>query len=180
LLPLCIHIAQPFFKIFIPADVEELLKNPLPDPVQQLHAGAWLLGPLIVFALGSYSLDSKNWFCFFPGTPYFNRVIQCNIADPVDGSDSRQIDLKTIRNWVMSKSPPETKSSHWWYRELDPEAKAAFNRCANSQIIAKAFRSLFVESKYCLDVVEGMNEVYVTGPARSDEGNNSDQVSEQA
>jgi hypothetical protein len=38
------------------------------------------------------------------------------------------------------------------------------------------FRSLFDSTHYCVDVLEGMNEIYVTGPERSSEGNNSDTV----
>lgn len=38
------------------------------------------------------------------------------------------------------------------------------------------FRSLFSERHYCVDVIEGMNEIYVTGPVRLDETSNSDQV----
>jgi hypothetical protein len=38
------------------------------------------------------------------------------------------------------------------------------------------FRSLFSEKHYSVDVIEGMNEIYVTGPSRMDSSANSDQV----
>lgn len=41
--------------------------------------------------------------------------------------------------------PPHNQSSHWWVRDLDPEVRDAFNRCANSTKIARAFRSSFSE-----------------------------------
>lgn len=176
LLPLCIHItmdvAMPL--LVLPAELKLLLVSPLPDQMQQLHAFAWLLTPLIVFALGSYCLDSKNSFCFFPGTPYFHRVLHCNLV--TGGEDCRQEDLRSVRDWTMSQFPAGNKSSHWWYGELAAAQKAAFYRCATASQIFASFRELFSERNYCMDIIEGMNEIYVTGPSRSDEGNNSDQV----
>ena len=46
--------------------------------------------------------------------------------------ESRQADLELIRNWAMSLKPDEGKSTHWWYSDLEKEAKSAFDRCANS------------------------------------------------
>jgi hypothetical protein len=45
---------------------------------------------------------------------------------------SRQKDLELIRAWAMSLKPDEGKSTHWWYGDLDKEAKGAFDRCAHS------------------------------------------------
>lgn len=134
-------------------------------------------GPLIVFALGSYCLDSKNSFCFFPGTPFYHRVIRCSLTNKESESDvsfpttsqpqsvheSRKEDLHCIRQWAMRHNPPESMSSHWWYRDLDGDAKAAFDRCAEASQITTMFRSLFSTRHYCLDVVEGMNEIYISG-----------------
>lgn len=139
-----------------------------------------------MFALGSYCLDSKNSFCFFPGTPYFHRVLECSLLnsgdeDTADGSPnkkhrSKKEDLKVVRDWAMSHNPPENMSSHWWYHELDSKAKEAFDNCASSSQIQAMFRSLFGENHYCMDIVSGMNEVYVTGPSRAQQNANSDHV----
>jgi hypothetical protein len=182
LLPLCVHVALPF--LIVPDEIKSILDAPLPTQMQQLHAFAWLLGPLIVFALGSYCLDSKNSFCFFPGTPYFHRVLLCSLINENGDNknsnenddnnnnnnnknnsstsnnditkattttitttnslnnnnnntkttttatkkqlkekeeeefESREKDLKTIRDWAVSFNPPENMSSHWCYKDL--------------------------------------------------------------
>mmetsp|Transcript_9516 Transcript_9516/g.15790 ORF Transcript_9516/g.15790 Transcript_9516/m.15790 type:complete len:732 (+) Transcript_9516:165-2360(+) len=223
LLPLCVHVALPF--LTVPAEIKSVLEAPLPDQVQRLHAFAWLLGPLACCALGSYCLDSKNQFCFFPGAPYFHRVLQCNLQDTSEkdasiigptekdgGSsssssssagknragkkvdprsfesnsvthngngrfhESRKADMDMIRSWALSHSPPENMSSHWWYTDLAGKAKQAFDNCAHSTQIESMFRSLFSRRNYCLDVVTGMNEIYISGPSRFEEAGNSDNV----
>ncbi len=191
LLPLCVHSALPFLKV--PAYVKTILEAPVPDEMQHLHAFAWLLGPLIFFALGSYCLDSKNGFCFFPGTPYFHRVLRTTLFPTANSGcdsnvdtfsrggalkvhESRRADLATIRSWTMMQNPSPHTSSHWWYTDLTGEAKEAFDRCVHSSQVNDMFRSLFGQQHYCLDALEGMNEVYVTGPAREEEASNSDHV----
>lgn len=191
LLPLCIHVAMPFLSPLVPAEVMSVLDAPLPTQMQQLHAFAWLLGPLIVFAFGSYCLDSKNSLCFFPGTPYFHRVLQCSLlSEDNDTSnkkskgennapvthESRQKDLRNVRDWAMAHNPTESTSSHWWYQDLSGDAKESFDRCAASTQIHAMFRSLFSTRHYCMDIVEGMNEIYISGPSRQDEAANSDHV----
>lgn len=76
----------------------------------------------------------------------------------------------------MDQNPSENTSSHWWYGDLTGDARSAFDRCVHSTQIHDMFRSLFGEQHYCMDALVGMNEVYVTGPAREDETANSDHV----
>jgi hypothetical protein len=76
----------------------------------------------------------------------------------------------------MAHDPDEDKSSHWWYKELDGEAKIAFDNVSSSSQITKMFRTLFSETHYYLDTIDGMNEIYVSGPAREEETANSDHV----
>ena len=178
LLPLCVHTVLPLVSVPFPTWIKDVLAAPIPLQMQQLHVWAWLLTPLIVFALGSYCLDSKNSFCFFPGTPYFHRVLTCNIAK--DGEEeearARADDLDHIRAWAMAGNPAPDKSTHWWYADLDSAARGAFDRTTNAKEVVRMFRSLFGSNHYCVDVVQGMNEVYVTGPMRKKEGNNSDNI----
>jgi len=178
LLPLCVHTAIPMLNVS--DDIKSILNAPLPGELQQLHVFWWLLGPLIVFALGSFCLDSKNTFCFFPGMPYFHRVLTTNLKneEPINGVPqvSKKADMKKIRDWIISQNPPMDMSSHWWHYELPPEEKAALVRCSESSQISSAFRELFSERNYCLDPVWGMNEIYVTGPKRDDDDANSDHV----
>jgi hypothetical protein len=168
--------------LVFPHDIQALLDSPLPTSMQQLQVFVWFLGPLVFFTLGSYCIDSKNSVCVFPGTPYFYRVIQCSLAKSNNGSDpketevSKEGELKQIRAWAIDQKPAENTSSHWWFKELPTETKAAFDRVAKSTQIHNMFRSLFGENHYCLDVIEGMNEIYVSGPPRDDESMNSDHV----
>mmetsp|Transcript_817 Transcript_817/g.1373 ORF Transcript_817/g.1373 Transcript_817/m.1373 type:complete len:680 (-) Transcript_817:126-2165(-) len=175
LLPLCVDM---FLRLIpIPATFSSLFSSPLPPTIQPVEDWLWLLLPIACWSVGNYCTDSKNGFCVFPGSPYFTRVITTNIAtDPETDCESRKSDLATIRAWALKMMPPQNMSSHWWYRDLEVDEKAAFDRCAGSSHVVKAFRSLFSEQHYCLDIVDGMNEVYVTGPSRFGEGFNSDQI----
>ena len=169
LIPLCVNLVLP--SVIIP-EFRQYLSMPAPEQLMQMHTFAYFLTPVLLLALGSYCIDSKNGFSFFPGSPYFSRVLQCNIAsDP-----QSKADLALVRKWALKNMPPNDKTSHWWFGDLSPNEKAAFDRCAHSSIIFNAFRQLFVERHYCIDVVEGMNEVYISGPPRTNEAFNSDHV----
>jgi hypothetical protein len=209
LLPLCVHVALPFLNGYIPSVLKPVLEAPLPDQMQRLHAFGWLLGPLVCCALGSYCVDSKNQFCFFPGTPFYHRVVQCSLlstdvqeresgitgkAADMEGTDcdpkvsasawksgaqchrSKAADMAAIRKWAISHNPPETQSSHWWYTDLVGETRKAFDNIAYSSQVGCMFRELFSTKNYVVDVITGMNEIYISGPARFDEAANSDNV----
>lgn len=188
LLPLVVHISLPF--LYVPEEIKSILEAPLPVQMQRLHGATFIIGPLICFAIGSCCLDSKNAWCYFPGMPYFYRVIQCSLLDTgkrdmqyqnsrtnnSSHHESQAINLKLIREWAMSMRPSEDTSSHYWFRELQPVEKQAFHDIATCTQVSDMFRQLFSERNYCLDVIPGMNEVYVTGPERSLEAANSDNV----
>ena len=209
LLPLCVHAALPFVSSYVPSPVQPLLEAPVPYQMQRLQAFVWLLGPLVCCALGNYCVDSKNQFCFFPGTPYFHRLLQCNLLDTsvkereigisgnaadMAGTDcdtkqtgsacksgttrhvSKGTDMSIIRNWALAHNPPETQSSHWWYSDLTGATRKAFDNIAYSSQVGCMFRELFSTRNYVVDVVTGMNEIYISGPARFDEAANSDNV----
>jgi hypothetical protein len=118
------------------SELQLVLASPLPMPLQQLQVFAWLLGPLVMFMIGSYCIDSKNSMCVFPGTPYFYRVLRCSLTSGGDEESeekrSRLEDLRTIRGWSMEQNPAENTSSHWWYRDLPSQPKDAFDRVATS------------------------------------------------
>jgi hypothetical protein len=173
LLPLCVEVALPW----IPGSrsFQQLLASPLPVPLQYWTSQIWIIVPLILVVYGSYCLDSKNRFCVFPGFPTFQRVLACDLYEG-DNKAGHQSDIRLIRNWVMEKCPSDVTSTHYWFWSLPEDIKAGFDRCANAPGMFSMFRSLFSEQHYCVDVVEGMNEIYVTGPERFDEGPNSDQI----
>lgn len=171
LIPLCVDLLWPKLGL---DPKSSALAQAVPEGLRNLYTYWWVVVPLVVWNVGSYCLDSKNGFCFFPGSPYRSRVLTCNLV--TQDSESRKQDLKKIRDWALKRMPSKNMSSHWWFRDLDEDVMEAFERCAKSSIINSMFRGLFSERHYCFEIVEGMNEVYVTGPAREDEAFNSDHV----
>lgn len=140
LLPLCVHAALPILTggsvlpISVPSWIKDAMAAPLPIEMQQLHVWGWLFTPMVAFALGSYCLDSKNSFCFFPGTPYFHRVVQCNIIRDGEEQEKKSCerDIETVREWAMKGKPALDMSTHWWYKDLPTEVYRAFDRIAHS------------------------------------------------
>ena len=177
LIPLVVHsaLALPNVRALVPAWMVDDNQN-LPLSLQRLRTAAQILFPLVSLAYGAYCLDTKNQSCFFPGTPYYHRVLQCNIVKDGAKNDSQKKNLQTVRKWAISQNPSPNTSSHWWYAALSDSAKTAFDACSNCPQIEKTFRGLFSEKHYAFVPVEGMNEIYVTGPERVGEVTNSDNV----
>lgn len=185
LLPLLIHVSKPLLHLYQPLPLPEGLdvwfsSSPSAAAVR-ICSSQWLISSFAIFVFGQYAIDSNNFFCFFPGVPYFNRVVQVNLVKDKDGhprrkEESCKDDLKCIRDYAMSTNPPETCSTHFWFTTMPEKQKQAFSRCAKSSIIIDAFKEKFGDSYYEIDNVEGMDEVYITGPSRLEEQANSDQV----
>jgi hypothetical protein len=175
LLPLCVDVTLRLLNLS--DSVVALLSSPLPSSVQLLSSYSMWLVPLTVVVYGSYCLDSKNSYCFFPGLPTFHRVLTCDLYEgDKKEAEAHRSDIQQIRKWVMEMCPSDLQSTHYWLWALPEEVKDGFNRCARAPAMFQMFRSLFSEKHYCIDVVDGMNEIYVTGPERFDEGPNSDQI----
>ena len=82
-------------------------------------------------------------------------------------------DLSEIRRWAIEQNPPNKKTSHWWVAQLGKSANEAFHRVENCQSVKRMFAEKFDPDVYNLDVVGGMNELYIAGPNRA---GSSDQV----
>ncbi len=180
LLPLVTDMVLPNFagKAFGFIPNISTLRSPLPTELSAIYNCSLWLSPLIFWAIGGYCLDSKNGFCCFPGFAYKKRVLQTNICkDAMNDDESRQNDLKIIRDWSLKQDiVTEKTSSHFWVSDLPPVQREAFNRCAYSTIINRMFRNNFSDRHYELDIIHGMNEVYITGPSREEQTFNSDQI----
>ena len=180
LLPLVIDIVLPNIsnKAFGLIPNINTLRSPLPTEVSAIYNCSLWLAPLVFWAIGGYCLDSKNGFCCFPGFAYKKRVLQSNICtDAENVKESRKKDLKIIRDWSLKQDiVTEKTSSHFWVSDLPPKQRDAFNRCAHSMVINRMFRNSFSDRHYELDIVDGMNEVYITGPSRENQTFNSDQI----
>jgi len=155
----------------------KFMTSPFSSNVMLLKDSFWVLFPLLVLNIGNYCVDSRNGWNLYPGCPFFSRVMRADVAkDPKEDSESRKNDLAIIRKWTMDMQPSRVESSHWWFKDLPDDVRAAFDRVAKCSQIVKQFRTIFSEQHYCLEVVDGMNEIYVTPPARFDEEFNSDQI----
>jgi hypothetical protein len=177
LLPLCVDVMIPLFKLPESAAIVDLLGGNAPNELQMIYRSGLVLIFLSTWMVGGYCLDSKNGYCFFPGASCHTRVLNCNIVNDAENKEeSCEADLKTVRDWAVKKMPTDKMSSHWWVSQLGEKEQRAFERCSKSAIINRMFRESFSERHYCIDTVDGMNEVYVTGPPRSDDNFNSDQI----
>lgn len=112
---------------------------------------------LAVWVYGNYYIDSTGRFLPFQFRQ--NRVVSAHLGTP-----KYQNALESIRAWTIKQGPSDTNSSHWWYRNLTGAPREAFDAIARSQAIADAFGEKFDPETFCVDVLEGMNEIYVSGP----------------
>jgi hypothetical protein len=177
LLPLCVNVfiktALPNMPLPLPEGLLALFSSPLPSSIQPIEDWAWLLLPFACWCVGNYCTDSRNGLCVFPGSPYFTRVLTTNFAtDPALDSESRKADLALIRSWALKMMPPQNQSSHWWVRDLDIPQREAFNRCANSSHVVKAFRSMFSEqhvrqkydNQHYMKILRDSEYIYMRNP----------------
>jgi len=120
---------------------------------------------------------SKDGAMSFPWQFQRSRVLRCKLTERQDVKD-----LDDIRAWAIANSPSNKTSTHWWHTapnaKTPPSAvlpdtqRSAFDRIAKCETIKNMFESRFAKG-WCLDVLNGMNEVYVSSPvtvkATSDE-----------
>eukprot|EP00045_Choanoeca_perplexa_P007940 m.72844 g.72844 ORF g.72844 m.72844 type:complete len:682 (-) comp14286_c0_seq1:136-2181(-) len=148
LLPLCVEVALPtVVKTATPA---------LPAIFLGLYQHMMLLVPLSIAVLGNYGIDSDAGF--FPFSFVQQRVVQCTVG-------ARALNqLALIRDWVTNQNPTRKTTSHWWYSTLPAEPKAAFDNVASCEAIMSMFHAKFTADQYYVDVVKGMNEIYISAP----------------
>ncbi|MEL6342774.1 MAG: methyltransferase [Myxococcota bacterium] len=109
--------------------------------------------PPLVFHAASIPERSPLWWLVAQNRIYLSRV----------EGPKPEADMTLIRNWVHAQNPPETHTTHWWWTDLPEDARAAYVRLANSSAIFETFRREYGDD-YEVDVVWGMNEIYVAGP----------------
>uniref|UniRef100_A0A7S0Z2X0 phosphatidyl-N-methylethanolamine N-methyltransferase n=1 Tax=Hemiselmis tepida TaxID=464990 RepID=A0A7S0Z2X0_9CRYP len=111
---------------------------------------------------------SKDGAMCFPWQFQRSRVLMCKLTSREDVAN-----LDLIRSWTMRQGPSKTTSSHWWHTAPSPqtppsqvlpaEQRKAFDQIAKCKTITDMFHSAFASS-WTLDVLNGMNEVYVSSP----------------
>jgi hypothetical protein len=120
---------------------------------------------------------SKDGAMSFPWQFQRSRMLTCKLTSAEDVGS-----LEKIRAWTMLQKPSKVTSSHWWHTAPAPDTPAekvlpadmreAFDRIATCKTIRDMFSARFSKG-WRLDVLNGMNEVYVSSPttvkATSDE-----------
>jgi hypothetical protein len=79
-----------------------------------------------------------------------------------------------VRDWLDEENLPRDITSHWWFHSLPDKIHGAFDRIVKSRDVISVFFDRYNERMYEVEVVEGMNEVYVS--TTSNNKVNSDKV----
>jgi len=122
--------------------------------------------PLVLFTFGCYAIDSHS-----SGLPHTFVKVRALFGKFEEYEEKE--DMATVRGWAMDQKPPKQKTSHWWVSDLGKDAKAAFHRLEVCKGVKDTFAQKFDPDLYNVDVVGGMNELYISGPNRA---GTSDQV----
>eukprot|EP00939_MAST-03C_sp_MAST-3C-sp1_P000720 g720.t1 len=113
---------------------------------------------LFVFMIVAILVDSAN--ANLPWMFQRSRYVYTNLD-----AKSERDDLKMLRKWSVSDpNISKATSTHWWYATLPEKEKSAFQRISLSKKIQKAFHVVFPEDQYEITRVDGMDEIYATGP----------------
>eukprot|EP00752_Nemacystus_decipiens_P018312 g16428.t1 len=137
--------------------------SPLPAWLASLRDNAWILVALFLWVAGCYALDSDSGP--FPWMLVKQRVLAVNLR-----AAGLRRDLAAIRKWAVGHGPSRDTTTHWWFSDLaggEAGEAAAFSRVAECSEIDSMFRKKFPRETYAVDCISGMNEVYVSGPAKS-------------
>merc|ERR1740121_352510 len=97
-----------------------------------------------------------------------NNVVFNRITDRV----GRQR-LADMRQWVLDQKPSKDHTTHWWFSTLPDPAKANFAAIAESDPMYDMFHAKWPRSRWAVEVIPGMNEIYVASEKHS---SNSDTV----
>ncbi|KAJ9461458.1 hypothetical protein DIPPA_27280 [Diplonema papillatum] len=122
--------------------------------VAKLAVHTFFLIPLCIDAYLQLRRGAMYWLCARDTTVMANVNESC--------ADS----LKCMRKWVIANNPSADTTTHWWYHDLRGDAKKAFDTIANAPQLKKAFAEVWDSKAYNVDIVHGMNEVYVASPTQ--------------
>ncbi len=73
-------------------------------------------------------------------------------------------ELERIGQFVRDQRPPESTTAHWWQQELVGDVRMSFDVLAEAVPLSGMFRRLHGCDDR-VDVLSGMNEIYVAAPA---------------
>eukprot|EP00127_Corallochytrium_limacisporum_P004426 Clim_evm4s162 gene=Clim_evmTU4s162 len=155
LLPLCVEV---LYKNVLGWSVGPVLSE------EERNTVLYIVLPLAFWAVGALYIDSSRRF--IPAMYAESRVLNGKFTK---ASDKRE--LAILRDWTAAQNPSQETSTHFWHVKLEGRERAAFDRIAGSEMIANMFATRFARDEFHLEIVEGMNEIYVSGrnnPGTSD------------
>ena len=100
---------------------------------------------------------------YFPWRNQQIRVYNCKIL--------LHRDIDKIREWVISQGPDKDNSTHWWYTKLPADISYLYYKIATDKNIINMFKNNF-GFNYNIDIINDMNEIYVTAPQKNSGENN--------
>ena len=104
---------------------------------------------------------------YFPWIHQKNRVYSTKLHETDD--------INKLREWVISQNPSKDKSTHIWYNKLPTDISMLYLKLATSDKIINMFKNNL--SKYHnIDILNDMNEIYVTAPSSTKDENTSDTI----
>lgn len=84
-------------------------------------------------------------------------------------------EINKLRKWAINQNPSNNKSTHWWYKNLPTDVCMTFYKIALNESIIKMFRANY-STNYNIDILNDMNELYITVPSQTHNNNTSDQI----
>jgi hypothetical protein len=104
---------------------------------------------------------------YFPWIHQKNKVFSTKIDDTNY--------INELRKWVISQNPPNDKSTHIWYNKLPTDISILFLKLATCDNIINMFKNNFSKN-HNIDILNDMNEIYVTAPSSTKDKNTSDTI----
>jgi len=104
---------------------------------------------------------------YFPWIHQKNRVYSTKLHETDD--------INKLREWVISQNPSKDKSTHIWYNKLPTDISMLFLKLATSDKIINMFKNN-LSKDYNIDILNDMNEIYVTAPSSTKDENTSDTI----
>jgi len=84
-------------------------------------------------------------------------------------------DINKLREWVISQNPSNNKSTHIWYNKLPTDISMLFLKLATNDNIINMFKNN-LSKNHNIDILNDMNEIYVTAPQCTKDENTSDTI----
>jgi len=113
----------------------------------------YFLLPLVI----DVAVENKLWEQIMEYYVLRSHVFHTNVND-----GNIKSDMKEINDWIEEKNLPKDVTSHWWFNTLPANIYKLFDRIVNSKDIIDVFYTRYNRNMYNVDVLSGMNEIYVS------------------